>query len=227
MVPKGTVAQLVVGRPPPKPNRNTHTSTCKLPEATGKQPLKEGELNCYECGQKGHMQPQCLKLRSQRIAVVREDNSEGIAKNIKGNLKEDAKDDVSEEGEILLEEEKNLNKGSDQDEEMYLWDEFEYKASYIRFISNVYTEQQMQVVSAVIEKLEEPVYDHRARIKERSRPLQKCNDNQPISVFWEIGGVKAHCLIDSRYEGIMIPPSFIRAVKIEPFPLEKPIGSNG
>ena len=79
-------------------------------------------------------------------------------------------------------------------------------------------------MSATVNKLEEPVYDHRARIKERSRPLQKCNNNQPISVFWEIGGVKAHCLFDSRCKGIMISPSFIRAVKIEPFPLNKPIG---
>ena len=82
----------------------------------------------------------------------------------------------------------------------------------------------MQVASAMVNKLEEPVYDHRTRIKERSRPLQKHNDNQPISVFWEIGGVKAHCLIDSGCEGIMISPSFIRAAKIEPFPLDKPIG---
>ena len=76
----------------------------------------------------------------------------------------------------------------------------------------------------MINKLEEPVYNHRVRIKERSRPLQKCNDNQPISVFWEIGGVKAHCLIDSGCEGIMISPSFIRVVKIKPFLLDKPIG---
>ena len=76
----------------------------------------------------------------------------------------------------------------------------------------------------MVDKLEEPVYDHRARIKERSRPLRKHNDNQPISVFWEIGGIKAHCLIDSGCEGIMISPRFIRAMKIEPFPLDKPIG---
>ena len=76
----------------------------------------------------------------------------------------------------------------------------------------------------MIDKLEEPVYDHRARIKERSRPLQKCNDNQPISVYWEIGGVKADCLIDSGCEGIMISPSFIRVAKIKPFLLDKPIG---
>ena len=72
-------------------------------------------------------------------------------------------------------------------------------------------------------KPEEPVYDHRTRIKERSRPLRKCNDNQPISVFWEIGGTKAHCLIDSGCEGIMLFPNFIRVAKIEPFLLDKPI----
>ena len=105
-----------------------------------------------------------------------------------------------------------------------MWDELKYKANYICFISNEDTEQQMRVASAVIDKLEEPVYDHRARIKERSRPLWKCNDNQPISVFWEIGDIKAHCLIDSRCEGIMISPSFIRVAKIKPFPLDKPIG---
>ena len=43
-------------------------------------------------------------------------------------------------------------------------------------------------------------------------------------MFWEIGGVKAHCLIDSRCEGIMISPNFIRVARIEPFPLDKPIG---
>ena len=75
-----------------------------------------------------------------------------------------------------------------------------------------------------LNKLEEPVYDHRTRIKERSRALQKCNDNQPISVFWEIGGTKAHCLIDSGCKGIMLSPNFIRVAKIGTFPLDKPIG---
>ena len=92
---------------------------------------------------------------------------------------------------------------------MYSWDKLEYKANYVRFISNENTEKQVQIASAVVNKLEEPVYDHRTRIKERSRPLWKCNDNQPISVFWEIGGTKAHCLIDSGCEGIMLSPNFI------------------
>ena len=156
-------------------------------------------------------------MRNQPIVVVREDNLEEIIENVKGNLKEDARSDTSEKGEIPPKEEENLNKSSGEDEEMYLWDELEYKVNYVHFISNKSTEQQVQIASAAVDKLEEPVYDHRMRNKERSRPLQKCNDNQPISVFWEIGGVKAHCLIDSRCEGIMISPNFIRAVKIKPF----------
>ena len=88
------------------------------------------------------MQPQCLKLRGWCIVVVREGHSEKILKNIEGNLEGDAKDDVSE-GEIPPKEEENLNEGSDEDEEMYLWDELEYKVNYICFISNEDTEQQM------------------------------------------------------------------------------------
>ena len=109
------------------------------------------------------------------VTSVREDDSEEIVENIKGNLEEDAKSGTSEEGEIPPKEEENLNKSSGEDEEMYLWDELEYKANYIRFIS--------KIASAIVNKLEELVYDHRTRIKKRSRPLEKCNDNQPIPIF--------------------------------------------
>ena len=51
--------------------------------------------------------------------MVREDNSEEIAKNIEGNLKEDVKSSVSKEEDIPPEEEDNLNKSSGKDEEMY------------------------------------------------------------------------------------------------------------
>ena len=115
--------------------------------------------------------------------MVREDDSDKIAEDIEGNLKEDAKPNVSKEEEVPQEEEDNLNKSSGEDEEMYSWDELEYKANYVCFISNKSTEKQVQIASAVVNKLEEPVYDHRTRIKERSRPLRKRNDNQPISVF--------------------------------------------
>ena len=106
------------------------------------------------------MQPQCPKLRNQRVAVVREDDSEEIFEVIEENLERDARDNASEEEEIPLQEEENLNESSD--EEMYLWDEIKYKTNYVWFISNeTVTEQQMQVASAMIDKLEETVYDHR------------------------------------------------------------------
>ena len=89
------------------------------------------------------MRPQCPKLRSRHITAVREDNSEEIAENIEGNLKGDVKSSASKEEEIPQEEENNLNKSSDEDEEMYSWDELEYKANYVRFISNKSTEKQV------------------------------------------------------------------------------------
>ena len=41
---------------------------------------------------------------------------------------------VSKEEDIPPEEEDNLNKSSGEDEEMYSWDELEYKVNYVRFI---------------------------------------------------------------------------------------------
>ena len=75
--------------------------------------------------------------------MVREDDLEEITENIEGNLKEDAKNSMSREEEIPQEEEDNLNKSSGEDEEMYSWDELEYKANYVCFISNKSTERQV------------------------------------------------------------------------------------
>ena len=110
--------------------------------------------------------------------MAREDDLEEISENIEGNLKEDAKSGVSKEEEIPPEEEDNLNESSGKDEEMYSWDELKYKANYICFISDESTERQVRIASAVVNKLEEPVYDHRTRIRERSRPLQKHNEDR-------------------------------------------------
>ena len=47
---RGTTRQTMTNRQVPKPIWNTSSNTCKILETTGKQPLKEGELKCYECG---------------------------------------------------------------------------------------------------------------------------------------------------------------------------------
>ena len=115
---KGTTGQIRTNRQVTQPIWKTSNNTHKIPETTGKQPSKEGKLKCYKCGQKGHMRPQCPKLRSRRIAAVREDNLEEITENIEGNLKEDTKSSTSREEESPQEEEDNLNKSSGEDKEM-------------------------------------------------------------------------------------------------------------
>ena len=82
----------------------------------------------------------------------------------------------------------------------------------------------MQIAAGTVENMVEPIYDHCTWMKDCVRPLWKHNDYRAISVFWEIGGIKAHCLIDSGCKEIMISPEFTRAVKIITFILEKPIG---
>ena len=66
---KGTTGQIRTNRQVAQPIWKTSSNTRKIPETTCKQPLKEGKLKCYECGQKGHMRPQCPKLRSRRIVL--------------------------------------------------------------------------------------------------------------------------------------------------------------
>ena len=148
---RGTARQVMANRQVPKPIQNMSGNTHKIPETSGKQPLKEGEIKCYECGQNGHMPPQCPKLRNHCVAAVREDDSEEIVEVIKESLEENAKDNVSEE--------EDLNDNSD--EEMYSWDEIKYKTNYIWFISNeTITEQQMRVASATTEQGSKKDSDH-------------------------------------------------------------------
>ena len=50
---RGTSGQTMMNRQVTQPIRKTSSNTHKIPETTGKQPSKEGELKCYKCGQKG------------------------------------------------------------------------------------------------------------------------------------------------------------------------------
>ena len=94
----------------------------------------------------------------------------------------------------------------------------------MNFVCLIIIDTTIIVAARTVEKTVELVYNHCARIKERSRPLRKRDEYRAISVFWEIRGVKAHCLIDRGCKGVMISPEFTRAAKIKTFALEKPIG---
>ena len=49
---KGTTGQIRMNRQVTQPIRKMSSNTRKIPETTGKQPSKEGELKCYKCGKK-------------------------------------------------------------------------------------------------------------------------------------------------------------------------------
>ena len=49
VAPKGTTGQIRTNRQVAQPIQKMSSNTHKIPETTGKQPSKEGELKCYEC----------------------------------------------------------------------------------------------------------------------------------------------------------------------------------
>jgi hypothetical protein len=65
--------------------------------------------------------------------------------------------------------------------------------------------RQLNISAVSIDKSAEPVYHHRSCQTSTVRPDRLRIDNSTISGFWEINGTRAHCLLDSGSEGIMIP----------------------
>jgi Aspartyl protease len=67
----------------------------------------------------------------------------------------------------------------------------------------------------------ELMYHHRS--KHRTWPDRPRHENRTLSGYWEINGVKAHCLLDSGSEGVLLSPEFTRATGMKTFALEQPI----
>ena len=49
----------------PQTSAKVSNSRPHIPSSMG-TPSKEGELHCYECGQKGHIKPQCPKVKGKQ-----------------------------------------------------------------------------------------------------------------------------------------------------------------
>ena len=111
-----------------------------------------------------------------------------------------APDDALEASPYPQEGEEDLknNSGDDEEDQLhYEWDEQEYKANFVHFINEEpIIDTTIRIAARTVNKTVELVYDHHARIKNRSRPSWKRDEYRAISVFWEIGGLKAHCLIE-------------------------------
>ena len=57
-----------------------------------------------------------------------------------------------------------------------------------------------------------------------TRPTRSREGDQTLSGYWEINGTRAHCLLDSGCEGVMISPDYVWAMGILTFKLESPVG---
>jgi hypothetical protein len=54
-------------------------------------------------------------------------------------------------------------------------------------------------------------------------PDRPHHEDRTLLGYWEINGVKAHCLLDSGSEGVLLSPEFMRAMGMKMFALEQPI----
>ena len=71
---------------------------------------------------------------------------------------------------------------------------------------------------------DQPLYDHRAHKRTMTQPPHSQDSSQTLSGFWEVNGTRAHCLLDSGCEGVMVSPDFARATDMKLTKLEQPIG---
>jgi hypothetical protein len=112
----------------------------------------------------------------------------------------------------------------DDEEEVTDHNTVTYRISTIRVaLDNVAIMKVMAVCSktTTLNSTAEPMYHHRS--KHRTRPDQPRHENCTLSGYWEINGVKAHCLLDSGSEGVLLSPEFTRATGMKTFALEQPI----
>ena len=113
-------------------------NSLQVPSSTG-APSKEGELRCYEYGQKGHIKPQCPKLKGkQQVARVKIEDLIGEDEELSETPTNRAPNDALEGSAYPQEGEEDLKNNSGDNEKnqpQYEWDDQEYKMNFIRFIN--------------------------------------------------------------------------------------------
>ncbi|KIJ25982.1 hypothetical protein M422DRAFT_272990 [Sphaerobolus stellatus SS14] len=191
-----------------------------------------GSPTPFKLGTAGHIQPNCPFLdKDRRVAGAR----------IEEVILEEDEDQIEEFHEDVPhpEEQQDWEDQPEEDDQQYCFDDDEYKTRSIDnedvrvnavITDSAYKDRRKLYgirvweaetdlrVSAVVQtgRKEQPVYNHQARRKARPLPTRG-KENETISVFWDISGTKAHCLLDSGCEGIMISSEFVRANKLPKF----------
>jgi hypothetical protein len=220
----------------------------KLPQASGssakpnyqlKQQMQmwpqsqpQSSSSCFECGQTGHIRAYCLKLKQGlRMAAARQDEHA------------DPVMDLAEDPDLLIEGE-GEPQDEDQNEELvanewepeeaqYQFDNEEdamedntvtYQTTTIRLVPDNITAMKVMAVRSkptTVNSMPEPMYHHQS--KHRTQPYRLHHENRTLSGYWEINSMKAHTLLDSGSEGVLLSPEFTRATSMKTFALEQPI----
>jgi Zinc knuckle len=192
----------------------------------------QSSSTCFKCGKPGHIRANCPKLKQGlRTAATRQDDDA------------DPEMDPADDPDLLIEGEGEPKDEGQNDEliadewepekAQYQFDDEEdamddntvtYQTSAIRIaLDDVAIMKVMAVRSKTTapNSAAEPMYHHWS--KHRMRPDRPHHENRTLSGYWEINGMKAHYLLDSRSEGVLLSPEFTHATGVKTFALELPI----
>ena len=111
----------------------------------------------------------------------------------------------------------------------YMWDDkvaegqTPYRSSPIRIVPEENTTMKIMAAqtSAAPNRAAELMYHYWNKI--HWQPKRLWEDYRTPLGYWEINGVKTHCLLDSGSEGVLLSPEFMWAMGIKTFALETPI----
>ena len=183
-------------------------------------PKREGNsmnITCYKCGQAGHIWTNCPCLTKVRTAAVRADGTEDPEMDPQDD--EALPPDKEGEGDSSEHQEEQLDVHM---EPQYQWDAEEeektedntvsYRTNAIRIALDTEKPVMAKIMAAqmnttVLNKTVEPMHSHRSR--HRERPTWPPSDNRTLVGYWQVNGVKAHCLLDSGSEGVLLYLEFM------------------
>ena len=233
------------GNPPgpsgPKPPQGVSGATVAN-QASGAKPA------CWECGDTSHMRNYCPLLRNKirTAAVMFDDMVQSLYPDVDMNQQQEEtpdqeNDPEAQDQEMELEDSEPNAIWQEEEEPPYEFDEAndgqeeEAQELGVRAILCPNYEDRRESlleltaeapaikVAAATQEPTEPVYDHRTRHKERPRPPRGHPDTKVFTIYMNVGGALALCLIDSGSEGVMVSADYARALKMPMKKLLKPI----
>ena len=221
-----------------------------VPIRPGPTPGTKGSnYSCHLCGQLGHYKAECPRLRQPKwVAATRlEEDPSNEHVTFTGDITQyeevnddRPQDDMEPDGPINSEYPSDMPCEGQPDDIIPLWDDdidcetqTEYCTNMVLTPESKYNIRKRVFMTKYMNDNnchtgapsapEQPMYDHRLKPKDRDKLPRQRSKAQTLDGYWEIGGVRAHCLLDSGCEGIMMSPEFARAARIGMFPLEHPV----